>query len=165
MGPCRLRRASTGGKRRAVACALVAVTGVWDLSDRAKDLLVEAIVLLASIGRTENAIVATTYSAHLRELPRNGTRQGNHMGTFLGLFALSLILGFVLGRLSWAAIVISSAALAALVVAVLPWHGFEILPGIATLAACLATHQVAYLSFVGHARGSVSRPRPVRQAA
>jgi hypothetical protein len=88
-----------------------------------------------------------------------------YMGTFLGLFALSLILGFVLGRLSWAAIVISSAALAALVVAVLPWHGFEILPGIATLAACLATHQVAYLSFVGHARGSVSRPRPVRQAA
>jgi hypothetical protein len=43
MGPCRLRRASTGGKRRAVACLLVAVTGVWDLLDRAKDLLVAAI--------------------------------------------------------------------------------------------------------------------------
>ena len=43
MGPCRLRRASTGGKHRAVARTLVAVTGVWDLSDRAKDLLVAAI--------------------------------------------------------------------------------------------------------------------------
>jgi hypothetical protein len=108
---------------------------------------------LASIDRTKNAIVATTYSAHLRELPRNGTRQGNHMGTFLGLFATSLIVGFALGRFSWRAIAISSAALAALAAAALQRHGFEMLPGIAAIAACLAIHQVAYLArtwFVDH---------------
>jgi hypothetical protein len=92
------------------------------------------------------------------------------MGTFLGLFALSLIVGFALGRLSWAAIAISSAALVVLVAAVLWWHGLETLPAIATLAACLAIHQVAYVAqlwFVDrrHARGGVSRQRPVRQAA
>jgi hypothetical protein len=75
------------------------------------------------------------------------------MGTFLGLFATSLIVGFALGRFSWHAIAISSAALAALAAAALQRHGFEMLPGIAAIAACLAIHQVAYLArmwFVDH---------------
>ena len=134
-----------------------------DLSDRAKDLLVEAIVLLASIGRTENAIVATTYSARLRAVLLRVTHM---MGTFLGLFAPSLIVGFALGLFSWHAITISSAAVAALAAAVLRRHGFEIFPGIATLAACLAVHQVAYLARMRfHTRGGVPRQRPVQQAA
>jgi hypothetical protein len=139
------------------------VTGVWDLSDRAKDLLVEAIVLLASIGRTKNAVVATTYSARLRVVV---LREVIHMGTFLGLFALSLIVGFALGRLSWFAIAISSAALALLGAAVLRSHGFEFLPGIATIATCLAVHQVAYPARMWfHTRGGVPRQRPIQQAA
>ena len=63
MGPCRLRRASTGGKRRAVACTLVAVTGVWDLLDRAKDLLVAAIGRPLQLERMEAAALTRNWVA------------------------------------------------------------------------------------------------------
>jgi hypothetical protein len=73
------------------------------------------------------------------------------------LFAVSPIAGFVLGRFSWHAIVISSAALAVLAAAVLQQHGFAILPGIAIIVACLVIHQVPYLArvwFIDHSRGA-----------
>jgi hypothetical protein len=69
------------------------------------------------------------------------------------LFAVSLMVGLALGRFSWRAIAISSAALAVLAAAVLQRHGFEIVPGIAIIVACLAIHQLAYLAgvwFIGH---------------
>ena len=84
------------------------------------------------------------------------------METIVGLLALSLIVGFSLGRFSWLAIAISSAALAVLALAVLQGHGFELLPGAATIVACLASHQLAYLAvlFIGHRSGAlVQHPR------
>jgi hypothetical protein len=51
------------------------------------------------------------------------------------LFAVSLIAGFALGRFSWHAITISSAALAVLAAAVPQRSGFEIFPGIAIMPA------------------------------
>jgi hypothetical protein len=69
------------------------------------------------------------------------------------LFAVSLIAGFALGRFSWHAITISSAALAVLAATVLQRSGFEIFPGIAIIVACLVIHQVAYLAwgwFIDH---------------
>jgi hypothetical protein len=65
------------------------------------------------------------------------------------VFAVSLMVGFALGRFSWHAIAISSAALAVLVAAVLQQYGFETVPGIAIIVACLAVHQVAYLAGCG----------------
>jgi hypothetical protein len=139
---------------------LVAASPVRDLLDRAKDLSVDAI---AAIGRTKMQLLLLHISARLRVVV---LREVIHMGTFLGLFALSLILGFALGRSTWLAIAISSATLAALGAAVLRRHGFEIFPGIATTAACLAIHQVAYLARLWfHTRGGVPRQRPVQQAA
>jgi hypothetical protein len=67
------------------------------------------------------------------------------MSTAFILLALGAATGFTIGNsFSWFAILISSAALAALSAAVLHFAGFNGLSGIAIIATCLTVHQLAY---------------------
>jgi hypothetical protein len=66
------------------------------------------------------------------------------MSAVMILLALSAIIGFALGSLSWFAILISNVLLAVLSSAVLQIQGFGALPGIAIVAACLTVNQAAY---------------------
>jgi hypothetical protein len=69
------------------------------------------------------------------------------MSSAIILFALSALVGYALGRLSWRAIAASSLALAVVAAVVLHREGFGALIGIATIVACLTLNQLAY--FVG----------------
>jgi hypothetical protein len=67
------------------------------------------------------------------------------MSTVFILLALGAAIGFTIGNsFSWFAILISSAALAALSAAVLHIAGFDAPSGIAIIATCLTVHQLAY---------------------
>ena len=66
------------------------------------------------------------------------------MSSAIILFALSLLVGFALGRFSWRAIAASSLALAVVAAVVLHREGFGALAGIATIVACLTLNQLAY---------------------
>jgi hypothetical protein len=65
----------------------------------------------------------------------------------LALLVLSALIGLLLGiYFSWIAIVLAQPILAVLSAAVLQRVGFDVLPGIATIVACLAVSQIAYLA-------------------
>jgi hypothetical protein len=68
------------------------------------------------------------------------------MSSVIVLFALSLTIGFALGRFSWRAIALSGLTLAVLAAVVLQRQGFGPLAGIAIIVACLTINQVAYLA-------------------
>ena len=70
------------------------------------------------------------------------------MSSVIVLFALSLLIGFALGRLSWRAIAASSLALAVVAAVVLHRQGFGPLAGVAIIVACLTINQTAYLAGV-----------------
>ena len=67
------------------------------------------------------------------------------MNAVVILLALSAVTGFALGSFSWFAIALSSAALSVLSSAILQIQGFDAIPGIAIVVACLTVNQVAYL--------------------
>jgi hypothetical protein len=66
------------------------------------------------------------------------------MSSAIILFALSLLVGFALGRFSWRAIAVSSLALAVVAAVILHREGFGPLAGIAIVTACLTLNQLAY---------------------
>ena len=68
------------------------------------------------------------------------------MSSVIVLLALSLMIGFALGRFSWRAIALSSLALAVLAAVVL--HRQGPLAGIAIIVVCLTINQTAYLAGV-----------------
>ena len=70
------------------------------------------------------------------------------MSSVIVLLALSLMIGFALGRFSWRAIALSSLALAMLAAMVLHRQGFGPLAGIAIIVVCLTINQTAYLAGV-----------------
>ena len=74
---------------------------------------------------------------------------GNYMSALVVLLALSVLIGFALGKsFSWVAIAVSSAGIAVLSSAILQTQGFGALPGIALVVACLTVNQMAYLASV-----------------
>ena len=74
---------------------------------------------------------------------------GNYMSALVVLLALSVLIGFALGKsFSWVAIAASSAGIAVLSSAILQTQGFGALPGIALVVACLTVNQMAYLASV-----------------
>jgi hypothetical protein len=84
------------------------------------------------------------------------------MSAVIILLALSAIIGFALGSLSWFAILISSVALAVLSSVVLQIQGFGAFPGIAIVAGCLTVNQAAYLAgalLARHRSETLSRKR------
>jgi hypothetical protein len=63
------------------------------------------------------------------------------------LFGLSALIGLVLGGLfSWVAVPISAVAIAMLSATVLRVYGFDLYWGAATVGACLAVNQAAYVA-------------------
>jgi hypothetical protein len=70
------------------------------------------------------------------------------MSSVIVLLALSLMIGFTLGRFSWRAIALSSLALAVLASVILHRQEFGPLAGIAIIVACLTINQTAYLAGV-----------------
>ena len=71
------------------------------------------------------------------------------MTAIILLLALSALVGFALGTsFSWLAIAASSAGIAVLSSAILQIQGFDTLPGIALVVACLTVNQMAYLAGV-----------------
>jgi hypothetical protein len=80
------------------------------------------------------------------------------MSSVIVLLALSLMIGFALGRFSWRAIALSSLALAVLAAIVLHRQEFGPLAGIAIIVTCLTINQAAYLAGVWFAdRRSVQK--------
>jgi hypothetical protein len=77
------------------------------------------------------------------------------MTTVILLVALSMLIGFPLGRsFSWFAIAASSIGIAVLSSAILQIQGFGALPGIAIVVTCLTVNQMAYLAGAfGRSRG------------
>ena len=74
------------------------------------------------------------------------------------LLVLSAATGLALGMLfSWFAIAASSIGLAVLSSAILQIQGFDALPGIAIVVACLTVNQIAYLA------GAFRRPSRLSQ--
>ena len=71
------------------------------------------------------------------------------MTTVILLVALSVLIGFALGRsFSWFAIAASSIGIALFSSIILQNQGFSSLPGIAVVVACLTINQMAYLAGV-----------------
>jgi hypothetical protein len=69
------------------------------------------------------------------------------MSVVFTLLGLSALIGFGLGTLfRWPTIAASSLAIAVLSSALLRIKGFDALPGIAIVVACLVAHQIAYLA-------------------
>jgi hypothetical protein len=69
------------------------------------------------------------------------------MNAILALLVLNALVGLLLGLyFSWNVIVIAGPILAVLAAAVLHRAGFDVLPEIATIIACLAVGQIAYLA-------------------
>jgi hypothetical protein len=86
------------------------------------------------------------------------------MSTAFILLALGAATGFTIGNsFSWFAILISSAALAALSAAVLHFAGFNGLSGIAIIATCLTVHQLAFVMGVALARRASEEPKKSRE--
>jgi hypothetical protein len=79
------------------------------------------------------------------------------MNAILVLLVLSALVGLLLGLyFSWIAIVLAEPMLAVLSTVVLQHTGFDVVPGTATIVACLAVSQIAYLAGVklrAHGRG------------
>jgi hypothetical protein len=79
------------------------------------------------------------------------------MNAILALLVLSALVGLLLGLyFSWIAIVLAEPILAILLAVVLQRTGFDVVPGTATIIACLAVSQIAYLAGVkllAHDRG------------
>jgi hypothetical protein len=82
------------------------------------------------------------------------------MSSVIVLFALSLTIGFALGRFSWLAVAVSSGVLATFAAVLLHRQGFGALSGIAAVAVCLTVHQAAYLVGILF----VDRWRPISEA-
>jgi hypothetical protein len=95
---------------------------------------------------------------------RDGVKGKNAMTVVVVLLALSAVMGFALGSLSWFAIAASGVALAALSSAALHLQGFGAFPGIAIVIACLTVNQIAYLAGI-FANQQSSRPIPKKASA
>jgi hypothetical protein len=69
------------------------------------------------------------------------------MSTVAGLIAASALAGLALGlmRLHWIALALAGFVIALGAAALLRAGGYELLPGVAIVSACLAANQVAYL--------------------
>jgi hypothetical protein len=71
------------------------------------------------------------------------------MNAILALLVLCALVGLLLGLyFTWIAIVLAEPILAIFSAVVLQRAGFDVLPGIATIVACLAVSQIAYLAGV-----------------
>jgi hypothetical protein len=93
-----------------------------------------------------------------------GGEEMSAMNTAFVLLALSAATGLAIGTsFSWFAILISSAALAALSAAALHIAGFDALSGIAIIAACLTVHQLAYVMGVALARHALEKAKKSRE--
>jgi hypothetical protein len=85
------------------------------------------------------------------------------MDGILALLVLSALAGLLLGLyFSWIEIVLAEPILAVLSAVVLQHTGFDVVPGTATIVACLTVSQIAYLAGVkllAHGReNKMSRP-------